>query len=125
MFFGGGVRGSLREDYLRAKQRGEIITSLLPAAGPTPGEGPSGAPGKGAGIPADVRSAVDEITATAEKLRAADSPVASAALALLGASAHLAQSALSDPQDLTALWEDEAKTRRALIRLEKTLEREG
>jgi hypothetical protein len=125
MFFGPGVRSSLREDYLRAKQRGEIITSLLPAGGPRTGEEPSGAPAGGTRTPADVRSAVDEITATAGKLKAADSPVASAALALLRASAHLTQAAVSNPQDLTALWEHEAKTRRALIRLEKTLEREG
>jgi hypothetical protein len=125
MFFGGGVRGSLREDYLRAKQRGEIITSLLPAGGPGPGEEPSSAPRGGARTPEDVRSAVDEIAATAGKLKAADSPVASAALALLRASASLAQAALSDPQHLTVLWDHEAKTRRALIRLERTLEREG
>jgi hypothetical protein len=125
MFFGAGVRGSLREDYLRAKQRGELITSLLPAEGPGPGEAPAGAAGKGAGTPAGVRSAVDEIAATAGKLKAADSPVASAALTLLRASAHLAQAALGDPQDLTAIWEHEAKTRRALTRLERTLEREG
>ena len=124
MIFGSGVRASLRETYLRAKQRGEIITSLLPAGGPGPGEEPAEAPRRGTRTSADVRSAVDEIAATAGKLKAADSPVASAALAILRASAHLAQAALSDPQDLTALWEHEAKTRRALIRLEKTLQRE-
>ena len=125
IFFGSGIRGSLREDYLRAKQRGEIITSLLPAGGPRPGEEPAGVPAGPTRMSPDVRSAVDEIAATAGKLKAADSPVASAALALLRASAHLAQAALSSPQDLTALWDHEAKTRRALIRLEKTLEREG
>jgi hypothetical protein len=125
MFFGAGVRGSLREDYLRAKQRGEIITSLLPTEGPGPGEAPAGAAGKGIRTPADVQITVHEIAARAGKLKAADSPVASAALALLRASAHLAQAALGDPQDLTALWEHEVSTRRALIRLERTLEREG
>jgi len=125
LFFGPGIRGSLREDYLRAKQRGEIITSLLPAEEPRPGVEPSGAPRRGTGTPEDVQSAVDEIAVRAGKLKAADSPVASAALALLRASAHLAQAALGDPQDLTALREHEAKTRRALTRLDRTLEREG
>jgi hypothetical protein len=125
MIFGAGVRGSLREDYLRAKQRGEIITSLLPAEGPRPGEEPAGALAEPTRISPDVQSAVGEIATTAGKLKAADSPVASAALALLRASAHLAQAAVSDPQDLTALWEHEAKTRRALIRLERALERDG
>jgi hypothetical protein len=123
--FGSGMRGSLREDYLRAKQRGEIITSLLPAEGPRLGEGPSGAPRTPTSTPSDVQSAVDEIASTTEKLKAANSPVSSAALTLLRASAHLAQAAVSNPQDLAALWEHEAKTRRALIRLERTLEREG
>jgi hypothetical protein len=125
MFFGPGIRGSLREDYLRAKQRGEIITSLLPATGPRPGEEPAGVLRRGTRTPPDVQSAVDEIAATTGKLKVPDSAVSNAALALLRASAHLAQAALSDSRDLTSLWEHEAKTRRALTRLEKTLEREG
>jgi hypothetical protein len=48
-----------------------------------------------------------------------------AALAVLRASALLAREAARAPGDLAALWECEEKTRRALIRLEKTLDRAG
>jgi hypothetical protein len=51
--------------------------------------------------------------------------VASAALAVLRASAQLAREAAHAPGDLSTLWECEEKTRRALIRLEKTLNRAG
>jgi hypothetical protein len=124
IIIGPGIKSSLREDYLRARQRGEIIEALsLP--GDLPALDRQEAPGRGAGAKSDVGPALDEIVAAVEKLKATHSPVSSAALALLRASAHLAREAARDPQDLNALWEHEEKTRRALIRLEKTLNRAG
>jgi hypothetical protein len=44
---------------------------------------------------------------------------------VLRASAQLAREAARAPGDLAALWECEEKARRALIRLEKRLDRAG
>ena len=119
IFFGSGMRGSLREDYLRAKQRGEIITTL------EPGGEPVGAPRPSANAAPDLQSAVDEIAASVQKLKASGRPVSGAALTLLRASALLAQAVIRTPDDLAALWEHAETARRALIRLEKALERAG
>ena len=77
------------------------------------------------GAAPDLGPALDEIVSAAEKLKVSNAPVASAALAVLRASAQLAREAARDPGDLAALWECEEKARRALIRLEKTLDRAG
>jgi len=120
LFFGSGIRGSLRETYLRAKQRGEIIETLS-----APVRAGTAAPARPTGAASDLGPALDEIVSAAEKLKASNAPVASAALAVLRAGALLARDAATDPLDLTALWEHEEKVRRALIRLEKTLNRAG
>jgi hypothetical protein len=116
--FGSGIRSSLREDYLRAKQRGEIITHLEAGA-------PAAARPETARPAPELVAAVDEIVAAADKLKAANLPIAGAALTLLKASAHLAQATVQDPDDLAALWEQEEKAQRALARLERALDRAG
>jgi hypothetical protein len=120
VIFGSGIRSSLREAYLRAKQRGEIIENLT-----APVRAGTEAPARPTGAAPDLGPALDEIVSAAEKLKVSNAPVASAALAVLRASALLAREAARDPGDLAALWECEEKTRRALIRLEKTLNRAG
>jgi hypothetical protein len=113
--FGGGVRSSFHEQYMTAKQNGRIITSL--EEGVTKVE-----PSKPPAPDPPLLATLDELVQTTEKLRGGP-PVQSAALMLLRASAGLAQSVVSAPDDTEALWAKERQVRTALTRLQRALDR--
>jgi hypothetical protein len=141
---GPGIRASLRDIYLRAKQRGEIIETMepreravrgavynesarhegdVPVVSPPAQPRPAGsAAGHSRAVP-DTGPELDRILAVAEKLKAPGQPVQGAALAVLKASARLAQAAAQNPDDLGALWGLAQGVQRALKRLQTTLER--
>ncbi len=117
IIFGPGVRSTYRDIYMRAKQRGEIIETMEPQdslarpatarSRPVPAAGPE----------------LESMAAMAEKLKAPGQPVQGAALALLKASARLAQAATQNPDDMGALWVLGQSVQKALKRLQTTLDR--
>jgi hypothetical protein len=111
--FGPGIRRRFQETYLRAKERGEIITSL--------NDGPRASPPR---RPApDWRAAVAEIAAASERLGRTDTSLQAAAFRLLKISARLAQQALEDPIENDLLATDLRSARRALNRLVDAFDR--
>jgi hypothetical protein len=123
LLFGGGISGSLRETYLRAKQRGEIVESLEPPSTAAPSPAAEFPAGRRARPGPDLVPAMDEIAAAAGRLKAPGQPVQGAALAVLKAAAHLAQTAAQDPDDLPRLWDLAGDAQKALRRLSRALER--
>jgi hypothetical protein len=113
--FGRGIRSSFHEQYMTAKQNGRIITSLEEGV-------PKIEPGKPPAPDPALLATLGELVQTTEKLRGGP-PVQSAALTLLRASAGLAQSAASAPDDTEALWAKERQVRTALTRLQRALDR--
>ena len=114
--FGGGIRSSLNEEYMAAKQNGRIITTLEPeVAKPAKAKRPP-KPGK------DWGPLIEEIVAASEQMRGGPA-IQSAAFGLLRTSARLAQSAVQRPDDLDELWHLEQQARRALSRFQTALNR--
>ena len=114
IYFGRGIRSSLNEEYMTAKQQGRIITTLEPEL--TKPARTRKKPGQ------DWRPAMDELVEKVDKMKGGPA-VQSAAFSLLRASAGLAQAAVHDPDDLDELWQLERKTRTALSRLQTALSR--
>ncbi|HEX6386518.1 MAG TPA: hypothetical protein VF177_17745 [Anaerolineae bacterium] len=116
IYFGGGIRGDLKETYMAAKQQGRIIETLEPGAGPAEEAPPKPLP--------DWEPAVNQIAETARQLKGSrQAPIQSQAIDLLKASVSLTQAAVSDPDDLENLHDLLQKTQRALARLETVLYR--
>lgn len=132
--FGGGIRGSLNENYNRLKEREGIIEQL---AGPT-GEAPiltgnemyRGEPQirtslarKAPPKPApDWRPAIDEIVAQVEKMRQTDTKLQGAAFGLLRAAASLAQATLHEKDAEAEAARHLRTVRTALTKLERLLD---
>lgn len=114
--FGSGIRSSLKEEYMAAKQNGRIITTLEPEIVELAQGERKRKPGK------DWGPMVGEIVNVSEQMRGGPA-VQSAAFGLLRASARLAQSAVQQPEDWEELWHLERQVRTALSRLQTTLER--
>lgn len=113
---GPGIRSGLNEEYARAKQRGEIVTTLEPElapAMPVP---------RARGLDTQNEELVREIARMSEKLRGGTA-VQSAALGVLRASARAAHSATQAPEDLDELRRLSRRVQTALKRLETTLDR--
>jgi len=111
--FGPGIRRRFRDEYLGAKERGEIIVSL--------DEGPRAL---GRRSPArDWRPAVEEIVRAAAALGRTDTGLQDAALRLLKQTARLAQAALENPARLGDIAASARKAGRALDRLNEAVER--
>jgi hypothetical protein len=114
IFFGGGIRSGLNEDYMAAKQNNRIITTLEPESGQL-----AQTPQK---TEKDWRPEVDEIVVRTEKLKGGPA-VQSSAFGLLRASATLAQATVHNPDDLDELWNLESRVRTALSRFQTVLSR--
>lgn len=116
--FGKGIRTDLDVIFRRLKQKEGIVEQL------------SGADGKAQILtnlktptqPApDWKPTIDELVTQADKMRRADTPEQTAALGLLRAAAHLAQTAYDQPN---AVSSNLKPVRRALNRLESLLDEE-
>jgi hypothetical protein len=115
IYFGGGIRASLNEEYMAAKQNDRIITTLEPELA-KPARGAPKEPGQ------DWRPVMDDLVKTTDKIKGGP-PVQSSAFNLLRASAKLAQVAAHNPDDLDELWKLERRVRTALTRLQTVLDR--
>jgi hypothetical protein len=117
IYFGSGIRSSLKEEYMTAKQNDRIITTLEPeTVGPTPPARKSKKARK------DWGPLVDDLVRTTERIKGGPA-IQSSALALLRASARLAQAAVHHPDDLDELWHLRQQAQKALTRLRTTLDR--
>ena len=102
---------------MTAKQNDRIITTLEPELE---------APKQKSRIKAnkDWLPILDDLAQTVEGMRGGP-VVQSSAIGLLRASARLAQAAIRDLNDLDGLWLHEQQVRKALTRLQRTLDRAG
>ena len=116
--FGGGIRGSLRETYLTAKQNGRIIESLDPAMRKTP-KNKAPRPSK------DWRAEVDSLRMHAQILSAGagTQPIQGAVFNLVKTSLEMAQVSAHQADDLEALWDCARKVERALRKIQTMLNR--
>jgi hypothetical protein len=116
VLIGPGISAGLNEEYLTAKQKGRIITSL--ETDPTPVQPPR----QRRELDKGSEAVLTEIVKTSEELRGG-TVIQSATLGLLRASAKVAQSASQQPDDLEGLWRLARQVQTALNRFQKTLER--
>lgn len=114
IYFGGGIRSGLKEEYMTAKQNNRIITTLEPELAK-----PARKPKKPA---KDWRPEVDDLVKQTEKIKGGPA-VQSSAFSLLRASAKLAQVTAHSPDDLHELWNLERRVRTALSRFQTALSR--
>lgn len=118
VFFGGGIKGDLKETYLAAKQNQRIITTLEPSHPTLKPEKSRDKP------PVDWRPEVDELVKAINKLKGDQQlPLQSEAFSLLKTSGLLAQAATHTPDDLAALWKLHKHVSNTLRKLESALYR--
>ena len=117
IFFGGGIKGRLKETYMAAKQNQRIIETLDPVLQAKQQEKTRRKPAR------DWRPEVDELVRVVNKLKGGKVPIQSEAFRLLKASAFLAQAVAHNPDDLDALWKLDNRVFRALRQLEAALNR--
>lgn len=118
IFFGSGISGDLKETYLRAKQRGEIIESLTDKKG-RPGTSPPGKALK------DWTPELEDLVVKASKLKGGSGQPAiySPVFSLIKASIELGQTAVANPDDDQQLWQLLGKVEQAIRKIERTLYR--
>jgi len=115
ILFGSGIKSSLREEYMAAKQNERIIESLAA----TPGRQLS----PKAKAVRDWRAEVDEIVTLTGQLKGQNVPLQSEAFSLLKATAELAQAAVQQPDNIDEIEKQQKKVQRALRKLETVLQR--
>lgn len=116
VFFGSNYRAALKETYLRAKQRGEIITSFDGDAEATRGE---------VVIARDWRPEIEALERQASKLHggAGQAAIHGPAFNLVKTSLKLALVAASEPENAASLEKELRKVSRALGRVEAVIYR--
>lgn len=118
MFFGSGYKFSLKEAYMSAKQKGQIIESFDPEK--------QAALEKKLNTPAkDYRPILSELSEQAKQLRSSGSAPAvySPAFSLAKAGIDLACIAVETPDDLGALWKAFEKIEKLMAKAEIVLHR--
>jgi hypothetical protein len=114
VFFGGGIKGSLKETYLTAKQNGRIIQSLdQPPSRDRARRKPM----------RDWEAELEELVKAVNRFKGDKTPILSETFTLLKASTAMAQAAADDPDDLEALWKLFKRVSRAERQLETALYR--
>lgn len=116
--FGGGIRGNLKETYLKAKQKGQIIETFDTV--------PQLAAKKKNVIVRDWRPEFDAIFEQSSQLKAGKgTPVIQGEIfKLVKATMYLAKTSVHEPEDLDQLWEKTRKVDLALQKVVTALERE-
>ncbi len=117
IFFGGGIKGSLKETYMAAKQNRSIIQTLDPLLQAQQQEKAQRKPTR------DWRPEIDELVKAANRLKGGGVPIQSEAFRLLKAATLLAQAVVHNPDDLVALCKLDNRVDKALLQLEKALNR--
>jgi hypothetical protein len=120
VFFGSGIKRSLKEDYMKAKQNGRIITAL------EDGQAKQSATAKK--LPQkskDWSAEIEQLVSISQKLKGGNGQpmINSPAFSLVKASIALANNALQDPSNFNALLKDLQKVERAAKKVEDTLYR--
>lgn len=118
IYFGGGIRRDLKEEYMAAKQNNRILTSL--EAKTQPAQAVSQTPA----LSADCEKMVAEIAQTTSRLRGG-AAVQNAAFSVLRASAKMAEAAVSQPENIEELQRLGCQIHNALNRMQKVLDRAG
>lgn len=113
--FGAGTRSRLKDIYQRAKERGEIITSLL---------GPGHPPPASKRASKDWSGTVQQVVEATEALGKPDTALGSAAFRLLKLSAQLAAAAVATPLDLELAGAQAEKAQRAMNAVIKAIQRD-
>lgn len=114
IFFGSGIKGSLREEYMAAKQYGRIIETLEPETS-TQRTAPI--------VERDWRPQLEELAKLADKLKGTKAPIQSEAFGLIKASLRLAHAVAQNEGDLDALWKELKGAQRAIDKVETALHR--
>lgn len=116
IYFGSGISGRLKETYLAAKQRGEIIESLTGSIVQSPDSAPE-KPFK------DWTPELAELAAKASKLRGGSGQPAiySPVFSLIKASLELGQAAVAQPDDEQQMWKLVGKVEQALRKVERSI----
>jgi hypothetical protein len=120
VFFGSGIKRSLKEDYMKAKQNGRIITAL------EDGQAKQSATAKKSPQKSkDWSTEIEQLVAISKKLKGGNGQpmINSPAFSLVKASIALANDALQDPSNFNALLKDLQKVERAAKKVEDTLYR--
>jgi hypothetical protein len=120
VFFGSGIKRSLKEDYMKAKQNGRIITAL------EDGQAKQSATAKKSPQKSkDWSTEIEQLVAISKKLKGGNGQpmINSPAFSLVKASIALANNALQDPSNFNALLKDLQKVERAAKKVEDTLYR--
>jgi len=118
VFFGGNIKARLKEQYMQAKQRGEIITSFEEEPEERETERKDDAS-------PERQAEIEELLERANKLRGgAELPaIYSPAFSLVRASLELALAGVTAPRDADRLYEELQKLKRILGKVEKTIAR--
>ncbi|HSM82921.1 MAG TPA: hypothetical protein VLS96_14620 [Nodosilinea sp.] len=116
VFFGGGIKGSLKQVYLAAKSRGQILESLDPNQ-PKPTTKAPQKPSK------DFAPLLDELAQQAKALRGGHGqpPINGPIFSLIKASLELGQTAVNNPDDEQQLMKSLDKIERALRKVDSSL----
>jgi len=120
IYFGGGIRSSVKKTYNRLKRREGIVERLV---------GPDGEPKVQTSLdrraprkpPPDWRPVVDEIVTQTDKIRRTATPAQGAAARLLRATARISQATLHQPEATEDHLKQLRQVRAALTRLENIL----
>ena len=117
-YFGSGIKGDLRETYMRAKQNQRIIDTLEPTQ-------KGGKKKKATKAVKDWKPELKELVNKSKKLRStADSPaIYSPGFSLAKASIQFAELAVTDPDDIDGLYTILRKAQRALNKAITVLDR--
>lgn len=117
IFFGSGIKSELKEVYLRAKQRGEIITSFEKPAKVSRAQKTSKLP--------DWRSEIEQLNKLAKGLRggAGQPAIFSPVFSLVKASLDLALATVTEPSNERQLYKKFEKVYRALRKVEDAIHR--
>lgn len=118
VFFGGGIKGNLKETYLTAKQNGRIIESL-DALAQAESQSQSSKPQK------NWRPELDALAESAKRLRGGNNQplLNSPTFSLIKASIEFGQLATDSSQDFDELWKNFKKIERSVRKLGDVLYR--
>ncbi|MEM9218579.1 MAG: hypothetical protein AAGD25_30085 [Cyanobacteria bacterium P01_F01_bin.150] len=134
LFFGSGIKGSLKEIYMAAKQQGRIIESLDSGAGArsspassskSSAKNSSKSKGKTTKKGADDRKEIRALLERAKKLKggAGKPSLCSPSFSLVRASLELSERAIANPKDFDELRKLLRKAETNLRKIEKTIDR--
>ncbi|MEM9266666.1 MAG: hypothetical protein AAGA46_14190 [Cyanobacteria bacterium P01_F01_bin.13] len=125
MFFGGGIKSSLKQTYLIAKDNNAIIDTLEPETSPAKTKGKKSR--KSSNSAQDWGPLLDELAEKAKKLRGGGGQPAtySPIFSLVRTSIELAQLATTDSPDIDKLFKKSDRLDTLLQQVEKALIRYG